>query len=85
MMAPDGSEALVQVEANRYQARCGCMRTSPIVTGTRTLAKRLVEEFAWKIRDDEWSCPICSERKESATTMRASERRLRAIARTGTD
>lgn len=84
LFSPDASPAmLVQVEPNRFQVRCSCMRTSPIIPGTRAVAKRVFEDLAWHLRGDEWTCPICAERKESGT-VRASEKRIRAAIRTGT-
>lgn len=63
LFPPDSPRStLLQVEPNRFQVRCACMRTSPILAGTRALAERLIESLDWQLCGDEWMCPICADR-----------------------
>ena len=46
-----------------FQARCACMRPSPILRGQREVAESALSDLDWKMTDDGgWRCPICSGR-----------------------
>ena len=52
-----------ELSANRFQAWCACMRTSPLVGGTPQEVSTILASFGWHVEGDTFTCPVCAARK----------------------
>lgn len=51
---------LEEVDVGRFQARCACIRSSPVFDGEREAAEASLRRLEWKqTASDAWRCPVC--------------------------
>jgi CheY-like chemotaxis protein len=51
---------LEKLDTERYQARCACLRASPVLEGTRQHVETLLADFDWQLTaSGAWRCPVC--------------------------
>lgn len=54
---------LEKIDTGRYQARCSCLRASPVLEGTRGAVEAALEDFDWQCTaSGAWRCPVCQTR-----------------------
>lgn len=51
---------LEKLDTGRYQARCTCLRGSPILEGSRRHVEAVLADFDWQLTaSGAWRCPVC--------------------------
>jgi CheY-like chemotaxis protein len=51
---------LEKLDTGRYQARCSCLRASPVIDGTREAVEAALTDFDWQLTaSGAWRCPVC--------------------------
>lgn len=69
---------LEKLDADRYQARCSCLRASPILEGNRKHVETVLADFAWRITaSGAWRCPVCWGRARTEPPRAASPKSAR--------
>lgn len=54
------SRMLEKIDSARYQARCSCLRASPVIEGTREHVEAVLQDFDWQpTASGGWRCPVC--------------------------
>lgn len=57
---------LEKLDTGRYQARCSCLRSSPVLEGTRAHVETVLAEFEWRLTGaGAWRCPVCLSRSRT--------------------
>jgi CheY-like chemotaxis protein len=58
---------LEELDTEKYQARCSCLRSSPVLLGSREHVAALLADFDWgETASGAWRCPICRGRSRRA-------------------